>query len=83
MIDEIAPEIVDMVVRAIRDPMIGGWPLIHWEWMFSTEWEAKLAPDGDGRGIAVIGAYPDSEDRAVTMSFDPALALPDLHIAGH
>ena len=30
MIDDVTPEMVRNVGRAIRDPMIGGWPLIHW-----------------------------------------------------
>ena len=63
MIDEVTQEMVQHVGRAIRDPMIGGWPLIHWEWVFSTEHQ--------GRGIAVVGAWPDSDDRLVTLRYDP------------
>jgi hypothetical protein len=63
MIDEVTPEMVQNVGRAIRDPMIGGWPLIHWEWVFSTKRQ--------GRGIEVIGEWPDSEDRLVTLRHAP------------
>jgi hypothetical protein len=69
MIEDVTPEIVQNVGRAIRDPMIGGWPLIHWEWVFSTERQ--------GRGIEVIGAWPDSDDRAVTLRYDPGAGALD------
>ena len=37
-VEDVTQEQIDMVIRAIRDPMIGGWPLIHWEWVFSEAW---------------------------------------------
>ena len=83
MIEDITPEVLDMVVRAIRDPMIGGWPLIHWEWVFSAEREDIGATQRHGRGIAVIGAYPDSEDRLVTLRYHPAAGTPDHDLNGH
>jgi len=69
MIDDVTPEIVRNVGRAIQDPMIGGWPLIHWEWVFSAE--------GSGRGIEVIGAWPDSANRLVTLRHHPATGRGD------
>jgi hypothetical protein len=63
MIEDLSPELVDNVRRAILDPMIGGWPLIHWEWVFSTS--------GHGRGIDVIGEWPESEGRLVTLRHAP------------
>ena len=63
MIEDVTPEMVQNVGRAIQDPMIGGWPLIHWEWVFSN-WRA-------GRGIEVVGAWPDSENRLVTLRYHP------------
>ena len=76
MIDEVTPEVVDMVVRAIRDPMIGGWPLIHWEWVFSTDW--LLGPDERHcRGVLVMGAYPEEPDRSVTLRYHPQSSVQD------
>jgi len=63
MIENVTPEMVRNVQRAIVDPMIGGWPLIHWEWVFSRERR--------GRGIEVIGAWPDSVGRLVTLRHAP------------
>lgn len=81
-IEDVAPEIVENVGRAIRDPMIGGWPLIHWEWLFSEDRERgddRPAP----RGIEVIGAWPDSEDREVTLRFQPDASDLDQRLPGH
>lgn len=63
MIESVTPEIVQNVRRAILDPMIGGWPLIHWEWIFSTDQHAL--------GVEVIGEWPDHEDRQVTLRYHP------------
>ncbi len=71
MIEDVTPEIVHNVGRAIRDPMIGGWPLIHWEWLFSIGREGAAVMHHHPRGIEVIGAYPDSEDRQVTLRYHP------------
>ncbi len=81
-IEDVAPEIVENVGRAIRDPMIGGWPLIHWEWLFSENDET-----GDDRpsprGIEVIGAWPDSDDRQVTLRFRPDASHLDYRLDDH
>jgi hypothetical protein len=69
MIEDVTPEMVQNVGRAIKDPMIGGWPLIHWEWVFSTE--------RAGRGIEVVGEWPDSENRLVTFRYHPSSATLD------
>ena len=69
MIEDVTPEIVRNVGRAIQDPMIGGWPLIHWEWVFSME--------RHGRGIEVVGSWPDSANRMVTLRYDPATGTLD------
>ena len=74
MIEEVTSEIVHNVGRAVRDPMIGGWPLIHWEWVFSTE--------RSGRGIEVIGAWPDSENRLVTLRRHPDTGADDYSMYG-
>ncbi len=71
MIEEVTPEIVHNVGRAVRDPMIGGWPLIHWEWVFSTDRDDAGTAHWHARGIEVIGAWPDSEDRKVTLRYHP------------
>ncbi len=77
MIEDVTPEIVQNVGRAIRDPMIGGWPLIHWEWLFSIHPDkAGIAPPYP-RGIEVIGAWPDSEDRKVTLRYHPETGTHD------
>ncbi|MBA3380173.1 MAG: hypothetical protein H0T93_14950, partial [Chloroflexia bacterium] len=55
MIEDVTPEIVHNVGRAIRDPMIGGWPLIHWEWLFSIGREGAAVMHHHPRGIEVIG----------------------------
>ncbi len=83
MIDDVTPQVVDKVVRAIRDPMIGGWPLIHWEWVFSTECEDSGAARRNGRGIEVVGAWPESDDRKVTLRYHPAAETPDQGMDGH
>ena len=49
MINGVTQEQVLNVRRAIQDPMIGGWPLIHWEWVFSTDQHAL--------GVEVIGEW--------------------------
>ncbi len=81
-IEDVAPEIVENVGRAIRDPMIGGWPLIHWEWLFSDDRDddaERPAP----RGIEVIGAWPDSDDRQVTLRFLPDASHLDHRLDDH
>lgn len=83
MIADVTPEIVQHVGRAIRDPMIGGWPLIHWEWLFSNG-EADIGDTiDDPRGIDVIGAYPDSEDRQVTLRYHPVTGNADRVVYEH
>lgn len=77
MTAEVTPEIVQNVGRAIRDPMIGGWPLIHWEWLFSTDWEGAGTANHHARGIDVVGEWPDSEDRKVTLRYHPETGTPD------
>lgn len=74
MSDDVTPEMVQNVGRAIRDPMIGGWPLIHWEWLFSIELR--------GRGIEVIGEWPESENRLVTLRFPFGSGLHDAPVVG-
>lgn len=77
MDEDVTPELVENVGRAIRDPMIGGWPLIHWEWLFSSDVEAAGAFPGHPRGIEVIGAWPDSDDRQVTLRYHPEAGFDD------
>jgi hypothetical protein len=57
--DQITPKLIDDVYRAFFDPMIGGWPLIHWEWIFCL--------DPASSGITVTGEWPASPDRRVTL----------------
>lgn len=56
---DVSPELVDDVRRAFFDPMIGGWPLIHWEWVFCL--------DPGSSGVAVTGEWPESEGRRVEL----------------
>lgn len=77
MIEDVTPEVAHNVGRAVRDPMIGGWPLIHWEWLFSTDRTEADAPHRNARGIEVIGEWPDSDDRQVTLRFHPETGLGD------
>lgn len=83
MIADVTPEIVHNVGRAIRDPMIGGWPLIHWEWLFSDDHADSGGRFLQPRGIEVIGAYPDSEDRQVTLRYHPGTSHTDRVVHGH
>ncbi len=83
MIEEVTPEIVHNVGRAIRDPMIGGWPLIHWEWLFSIDREGAGVMYLHPRGIEVIGAYPDSDNRQVTLRYHPETGNPDHRLHEH
>lgn len=83
MIEDVTPEVVHNVGRAIRDPMIGGWPLIHWEWLFSTDREAVGVSHLPPRGIEVIGAWPDSDNRQVTLRYHPATGNPDHVVHEH
>lgn len=52
-------KLVDDLRRAFFDPMIGGWPLIHWEWIFCL--------DPLSRGLDIEGEWPDSEHRRVVL----------------
>lgn len=83
MTADVTPEIVQHVGRAIRDPIIGGWPLIHWEWLFSDDHAENVNADHHARGIEVIGAWPDSEDRQVTLRFHPETGNPDHRLKEH
>lgn len=65
----VTQEQVRNVRRAIQDPMIGGWPLIHWEWVFSTDQHAL--------GVEVIGEWPDNEARRVTLRYHPGSGRSD------
>jgi hypothetical protein len=78
MIEDVTPDVVYNVGRAVRDPMIGGWPLIHWEWLFSTDGGDAGPVPRHARGIEVIGAWPDSEDRLVTFRYHPATGVGDV-----
>ncbi len=55
----VTQEQVRNVRRAIQDPMIGGWPLIHWEWVFSTDQHA-LGGGSDRRVAGQRGAAGDA-----------------------
>lgn len=83
MVEQVTPEVVHNVGRAIRDPMIGGWPLIHWEWLFSIDRQGAGVTHHLACGIEVIGAWPDSEDRQVTLRFHPETGNPDYVVPGH
>ncbi len=76
-INDVTQEQIDMVIRAIRDPMIGGWPLIHWEWVFSERWGVSQV---ESRGANVVGEWPESVNRVVTISFDPDAGVPDFSL---
>lgn len=56
---DITPKLVEDVSRAFFDPMIGGWPLIHWEWIFCL--------DPSSLGITVTGEWPESPNRRVVL----------------
>jgi hypothetical protein len=56
---DITPKLMDDVRRAFFDPMIGGWPLIHWEWVFCL--------DPASCGVTVTGEWPESPNRRVTL----------------
>ena len=55
----VTPKLIEDVSRAFFDPMIGGWPLIHWEWIFCL--------DPTSRSIVVTGEWPSSPHRRVTL----------------
>ena len=55
----ITPKLIEDVSRAFFDTMIGGWPLIHWEWVFCLD-PASLRN-------TVTGEWPDSPDRRVVL----------------
>lgn len=57
--EPITPKLMEDLQRAFFDPMIGGWPLIHWEWIFCL--------DPASRGITVTGEWPASPNRRVTL----------------
>ena len=61
---EITPKLMSDLRRAFFDPMIGGWPLIHWEWVFALARQS--------RGLAIVGSWPESDGRAVTLRMSPA-----------
>ena len=65
-VEDVTQEQIDMVIRAIRDPMIGGWPLIHWEWVFSETW---VETGSDSRGVDIVGEWPESSGRRVSLRY--------------
>jgi hypothetical protein len=72
----VTPKLIEDVSRAFFDPMIGGWPLIHWEWIFCL--------DPASRSITVTGEWPDSPQRQVILNtetssreLDEGLPAPD------
>ena len=74
-VEDVTQEQLDMVIRAIRDPMIGGWPLIHWEWVFS---ESRA----ESRGVEVVGEWPESADRRVSLKFGDGRTPTEIDLPG-
>ena len=60
--DQVTEKLMDDLERAFYDPMIGGWPLIHWEWIFCL--------DPSSHSITVVGEWPDNPNRSVTLHTD-------------
>ena len=77
-VEDVTQEQIDMVIRAIRDPMIGGWPLIHWEWVFSEVWGENHP---ESRGVDVVGEWPESDDRRVSLRFAVEATQSDIVLA--